>query len=544
MITGAVICIVLHLTNHGGLYRYYHLDFLLLSTEYNDIVVHRMLNVLLHSAAAEMVSIMGVLLCPRFKNSFLLKMLIKMFFILHPVHVEAVANAANRPHVLAVLFSVLCCDSRINIGFFVMALMCSLLSSETAIFQFPAIAITMLAIQYNNNTTTAKSALQRFWVALNCVLDRVTLAVIIGVLYLTLRHMFDTLSIPKGLIRPAENPFVHFDGFHRFLNYSYITALHVWKSFGVDFIGRSHEYGFNCIPQIENWNDPDGRIMLPFATFSFLVCSLIVSALYSLGALLNVLMGLSWFVGLFPICGVLRVGTFVADRICMPCTVPVSILLGYIAAKCWQITSYHPKQRKMWQLRTAFTLLLMYYISTFNMIVHHRVTDWMTNEGLLSSSLRACPESAKSNLEISKIYSGLYPDKLDLDKAKEYLEKAEKIDPDYCDIHQQVAMILFQEKKYLEFEERLTNSVICPFSLNWGLPMFQQYWDAVTKETMPNFGGAAAVKRRQIHANRIRKAAEHEQLKDEMEKKQQQRQNTNKRQSSEAAANLPDFDEF
>ena len=146
---------------------------------------------------------------------------------------------------------------------------------------------------------------------------------------------------------------------------------------------------------------------------------------------------------------------------------------------------------------------------TFKIIVYYRVTEWMNNEGLLSSSLRACPESAKSNLEISKIYSGLYPDKVDMERAKEYLRKAEEIDPDYCDIHQQVAMILFQEKKYLEFEERLTNAVICPFSLQWGLNTFSQYWDAVTQES-GSFGGAAAVKRRQKHANRIRKAAEEE----------------------------------
>lgn len=469
----------------------------------DNIVGHRVLNVCFHSAAAELVSIVGVLLNPGFEHPFLLKILIKLFFSLHPVHVEAVANAANRPHVLAVLFSLLCCDSRVNIGIYVLALMCSLLSSETAIFQYPAIAITMFVIHYNN---TSGKASQRFWIALNSVLDRVTLAIIIGVLYLGLRNSFDTLSIPKGLIRPAENPFVNFDGFHRFLNYSYITALHIWKSFGVDFIGRSHEYGFNCIPQLL-WGD--GRIMLPVATFALVVCAFVGSACVSLGALLNLLMGVSWFIALFPICGILRVGTFVADRICMPCTVPVSILLGYIVSKSWQLTSYFPKTRKRWQLRTACCLLVFYYIMTFKIIVYYRVTEWMNNEGLLSSSLRACPESAKSNLEISKIYSGLYPDKVDMERAKEYLRKAEEIDPDYCDIHQQVAMILFQEKKYLEFEERLTNAVICPFSLQWGLNTFSQYWDAVTQES-GSFGGAAAVKRRQKHANRIRKAAEEE----------------------------------
>lgn len=80
----------------------------------------------------------------------LLRALSKLIFALHPTHVEAVANAANRPHVLAVLSSVLVVDYRTHIIMVVLGMACGLLSCETAIFQVPAILVTMTVIKYRS----------------------------------------------------------------------------------------------------------------------------------------------------------------------------------------------------------------------------------------------------------------------------------------------------------------------------------------------------------------------------------------------------------
>jgi hypothetical protein len=46
-----------------------------------------------------------------------------------------------------------------------------------------------------------------------------------------------------------------------------------------------------------------------------------------------------------------------------------------------------------------------------------RTEKWMSSYELLKSSLVACPRSAKSNLELSKCYSGLFPDKQNFELA-------------------------------------------------------------------------------------------------------------------------------
>ena len=62
------------------------------------------------------------------------------------------------------------------------------------------------------------------------------------------------------------------------------------------------------------------------------------------------------------------------------------------------------------------------------------------------------------------------------------LEKAEEIDPKYCDVHQQFAHCYIQQGKYLEFEERLTNAVLCPFSMSASVPLWQRYWKQITSD--------------------------------------------------------------
>jgi hypothetical protein len=68
---------------------------------------------------------------------------------------------------------------------------------------------------------------------------------------------------------------------------------------------------------------------------------------------------------------------------------------------------------------TSILLLCTKYLAAKT---HQLTAEWMDSFSFLESSLRACPRSIKSNLEMSKLYSG---------------ETAHKIDPTYCDVHQQ-----------------------------------------------------------------------------------------------------------
>ena len=105
---------------------------------FNLLIAHRFVNAIAHAAVAEMVSIIAVELWmamqiydyPHFVE--LLRFVAKGFFVLHPTHVEVTANAANRPHLLAVLCStVLCHPTKTPMWLFLLALVAGYLSSET-----------------------------------------------------------------------------------------------------------------------------------------------------------------------------------------------------------------------------------------------------------------------------------------------------------------------------------------------------------------------------------------------------------------------------
>jgi hypothetical protein len=66
--------------------------------------------------------------CYHRNRRLLLHSITKLLFCLHPTHVEVVANAANRPHLLSISFALILCDpDNNNILFYAMALMCGFL---------------------------------------------------------------------------------------------------------------------------------------------------------------------------------------------------------------------------------------------------------------------------------------------------------------------------------------------------------------------------------------------------------------------------------
>ena len=454
----------------------------------SELFVHRFVNILIHAAIVQLVGVVAMLLFSssrgaRPSNSQLAtKFFSQLFFALHPVHVEAVANVANRPHLLALLFNATIVDPGVPLAGVVLLATAGLLSAETAIFQFPAIVLTMTAIRYRelSSTTTvvennsfsendqhnqnndnehesqkqsASTLLQTFI----SLVPRYALLVIISISYLCLRHYYDTLSIPDGLIRPAENPFYDFFTTRgrlggRIMNYSYVLSLHIMKSLGVEIIGFSHEYGFDCIPKIQSLMDL--RLLLPISlVIAFVV--IFVWCWYGWGLkrqygsiqqndpcqmrqqqqqqqqderiqrILLLLVFSSWMVTLFPISGILKVGTFVADRIAVASTFGTCILVGRVLAMFVfgiddddDITpnneSKNAKKTKTLKLMVIFMLCS----SHFARRTHRRAAEWMDSVTLLESSLKSCPRSIKSNLEMSKIYSGLVPHMLDLEKAR------------------------------------------------------------------------------------------------------------------------------
>lgn len=499
----------------------------------SDLFVHRVVNVLIHAAIVQLVGVVAALIFAddasgtkhQGKVHFWTRILSMIIFALHPVHVEAVANIANRPHILALLFNATLLDPGTPLLAFAALSSMALLSAETAIFQFPAIIMTMIAVRYReirNNVGSCRkedeSEEQKPFIqqAIVSILPRAVLLSMVAAVYLVYRYSSDSLSIPRGLIRPAENPFYakvdanEWSYGQRLVNYSFILSLHILKSLGVELIGFSHEYGYDCIPEIQALKTVDGvpvlmvdlRLLVPVILASLAIA---LSVRVWLGTPIGkdsnqaapetvteqrllVLVLFSWIATLFPISGILKVGTFVADRVVVASSFGISIFVGRVLAifmlgrldsprdECADIQWLNGRRLP----RPFFVAAFCLYLATRT---HNRTADWMDSMALLGSSLKSCPRSIKSNLEMSKLYSGLVPHKLDLDRATSLITTAQSIDPSYCDVHQQFAHVYFQQSKYIEFEEEMVKSLLCPFTMGQAMNNWQQYWKVILQDS-------------------------------------------------------------
>lgn len=56
---------------------------------------------------------------------------------------------------------------------------------------------------------------------------------------------------------------------------------------------------------------------------------------------------------------------------------------------------------------------------------------------------------------------------------------AQSIDPTFCDVHQQYSHVYFQQANYIDFEEELVQSLMCPYTMGQALTNWKKYWNAV-----------------------------------------------------------------
>jgi protein O-mannosyl-transferase len=429
---------------------------------------HRLLNIIANAATSEFVSILAVQIFPSLPE-LPLRVICKLLFAFHPTHVEVTVNAANRPHLLAVLCATAMSSPQLDILWVMLLQVTGLLSSETFVFQMPAVCCTLMVITWRQQGSHASG--EAVAEAILPLVPRVVVLFVSSVAYLVVRVILDWVSIPEGLIRPAENPFFLLEGWHRVRNYSYILSIHAFKSFQFDFVGLSQEYGFECIRELHQWADP--RFGVPIVVVLLLLQSGKKCWDQGLEFVLFFLMHLSWLVTLFPISGLVKVGTFVSDRIVVASTVPYSIFLA--AYLCQSVMSTQNKQLRRVKI---VPIILLFVVMWYR--AHHRSLAWMDSFELLSASLKSCPRSAKNHLEISKVYSGNSRGKYDLKKALYHLETAESIDPRYCDIHQQMAHVYIQMQETDKFERRLAKAILCPFSMAGSMEMWRRYWQVAS----------------------------------------------------------------
>lgn len=290
-----------------------------------------------------------------------------------------------------------------------------------------------------------------------------------------------------------------------------LTSFSTTKSWGLDPIGFSHEYGFNCIPALENWEDP--RLALPGGIAIALLMSLVLALLYPRTLLGPVLIHWAWLMTLFPISGLVKVGTFVSDRIVVASSVSVCLWIG-LALHYWVTRGMKNLPAQPLQCLFVGWLFMTSYLK-----VHNRSLEWMDSISLMESALETCPNFAKAHMETSKIYSGLFPNLKNLKKARHHLDKARAIDPDLCDIHQQFAHVAVQQNNFLEYEKELTEAILCPFTMGGALEMWQRYWPAALNSASSDSQKLAIQQRQEEYSLKIQRRAQEQQLEEERKKK-------------------------
>lgn len=441
----------------------------------DGLFFQRFLNVIIHAAIVQMVGVLYLSVFPTQKYGDYFSILASILFMLHPTHVESVVNIANRAHLLSLLFALISMDSSLNPIVAGLFNAMGLLSCETSLFLYPAICMTCLRMDMVSCNKHEKQS----W---KCIIHHVFFtrfmiftSLDFGLVYM--RHKMDWINIPEGLIRSAENPFYTFHGMERFLNYSYVLSIHIIKSLGmglVDIVGFSHEYGFNCIEKIEDKND--SRLWIPISIFIVSVATLMIYC-REMKHLLLTLTFASWMATLFPVSGIIRVGTFIADRIVIASTVASSLLYTYCIAQIFSFVSKKKSERKT----ICLILICLMKLSSYLWVkIQARSSEWMHPVSLLESSLQSCPNSAKSHLEMAKVRQfGLYAAKVDYNEAYMHAKLAQKIDPNFCDVDFQLAQLHLKRNEIEDFEKKVTKAVVCKFTSTGALKLFQRYWQQV-----------------------------------------------------------------
>lgn len=189
---------------------------------------------------------------------------------------------------------------------------------------------------------------------------------------------------------------------------------------------------------------------------------------------------------------VFKLGTLLAERLMYTPSMPVCMLISgaTYTLSCsigrlisFDITSPWNKSPKAWSFRAALSQILfcsvicaVTYIYAQRTIAYNPV--WHDDNTLFVESLKVCPNSAKLNLQVSKVWS----QKGDLKKARKHLNRAMEIDPDFCDTgYQDVVLTAAGEGKGATLDlaaEKAVKNLHCIYTNSGTISVLNQIWSA------------------------------------------------------------------
>lgn len=225
-------------------------------------------------------------------------------------------------------------------------------------------------------------------------------------------------------------------------------------------VEQSAEYSFNCIPSVQSWSDAHALQSLSLITaILFLVLYSIYIAVKAEKAALTLsskeeqlcaarsgyllLDGLMWLlVSFFPLTGIVfRLGTLLAERLLFLPSVGFCLVQSYLL---YSLTKRLAKSMSASGRihKAGFYSIALAIVSFYVQKARDYNPHWKNDASLFLHTVEVCPNSAKGQLQVSKLYSmSLNDPYLNLTRAWHHLNRSMEIDPDFCDNGFQLAYL-------------------------------------------------------------------------------------------------------
>ncbi len=343
-----------------------------------------------------------------------------LLYLVHPLHVEAVANIKGRDEIMAMLFSMTSLyfltkhyiygkpDKYLYFG--LASYFLGLLSKENAI---TFVVVIPLSLYFFGEKQKGKAWSSFFWLLL------------ISMLYLFIR--FQAAGVPKlneKITDIMNNPFLGMSGLEKIATILYTLLMYI-KLLFVPF-PLTHDYYPYAIPIM---HFSDWQVLLSLVIHGILIyLGFKLLKNRSIGGY-----GIAFYLITLTIVSnfVINLGTFMNDRfIYMPS-------LGFCLLFTWLVYYYGNKIKVMPSDSFKLTMLCV-PILVFALLSFKRVPDWANAMTLNKSSLKVSQNSARANSFMSTALFEEYkvaqdPQKKQalLNEALPYAKKAIDIIPDY-----------------------------------------------------------------------------------------------------------------
>ena len=344
-----------------------------------------------------------------------------LIFVVHPIHVEAVANIKGRDEIMALLFSLASLYAALRymdknssywLSFSSVFLFLGLLSKENAITFLAVIPVTIYFFNENNSKGLAK---------LTGILSGITL------LYLWVRFSFSGVPSLTAVSQDLmNNPFLGMTFLEKMSTIFYTLGKYVLLL--VFPHPLTHDYYPYAIPKVNITNPYALASILLYAGMVYYLVKNFRHKTVAAYSVVYYLLTLSIVSNI-----VINLGTFMNDRFIFMASVGFCLLLVYLLVE--KLSSIMPRPGKVAGLSVLALLVIFYAYKSYS-----RIPDWENAMTLNRSAIKVSKNSARANSFMATALYNDYkakeksniPEKLAiLKEALPYAQKACEILPEY-----------------------------------------------------------------------------------------------------------------